>query len=216
MRTAAVLLLACSLAAFAPADPPTPAPTADPPKADAKPAAQWADDPAGRLVFHAVLEGLYEDGVQDAAVDGVVPKNPKAGVDPVKHTFVTGCGLCLPVYEAFAAYQRRPTFAGSKRATLGKGLDAKEADALASDDVRTRHGALAVCVQRWVERRMTAMRLTPAERADWDAKLAERAKDGKNLLLSLMKDDSAYRGHGWSWYTGCAACNGVSKATTRK
>jgi hypothetical protein len=191
------------------ADPP-PAATAGKP-APARPTA-WQGDPVCRMVFHAVLEGLYEDGVPNAVVDAVVPRQPKPGVDPVKRSFVAQCPLCHPVYEAFAAYQKRPAFAADPagRDTFGKGLDTAVVEALTADDPKTRLQALAPLVKRWVERRLTAMRLTAAEKVEWEAKLADRSREGKAFLAVLMKSDPSYKG--WSWYWGCAACNGTTDA----
>jgi hypothetical protein len=143
-------------------------------------------------------------------VDAIVPREPKVGADPVKRSFVAQCPLCLPVYEAFAAYQKRPAFAGAKRNTFGKGLDPVAAKELMADDPKVRLKALAPLVKRWVERRLTSMRLTEAEKADWTAKLGERSQQGKSLLTALIKSDPDYKG--WSWYTGCAACNGATDA----
>ena len=84
------------------------------------PSAQWRTDPACQLVFFAVLEGLYTDGVPDEAVNLIVP--PDAGGDGVKHSFVFRCPLCHAAYEAFVLYQNRTAFNGSgeKRSTMGK------------------------------------------------------------------------------------------------
>ena len=82
----------------------------------------WKDDPACRLVSHAVLEGLYEDGVSDAVVASIVPPDKK-GEEKMRRSFVLGCPLCRPAFEAFCAYQARPKFSdGSKAAAFGKGF----------------------------------------------------------------------------------------------
>jgi len=133
----------------------------------------------------------------------------------VKPTFLARsghqCPLCQPVYEAFALYQKRPAFAGdAKRNTFGKGLDPDLQTKLVSADPRTRLEALKVLVERWVARRLTAMKLTDAERADWTAKLSERSGQGRGLLGQLLRTDPAYEG--WSLYWGCAACNGTTAA----
>jgi len=180
--------------------------TLTPTAAPADPA-DWQSDPVCRMVFHAVLEGLYEDGIPDSVVDSIVPK---AGTDPVKRSFVVQCPLCHPVYEAFAAYQKRPTFAGDKRNTFGKGLDAETVKALTSDIPRTRLLALKPLVRTWVERRLTAMRLTAEEKKDWTTKLGERSAQGKAELARLIASDPNYKG--WSGYWGCAACNGTTDA----
>src|SRR5262245_16971335 len=78
----------------------------EPAKPKARPAkvADWKADPACRLVFHAVLEGLYEDGVTDDVVNNIVPAD-KTGREKMRRSFVLGCPLCQPVFEAFCVYQ---------------------------------------------------------------------------------------------------------------
>ena len=62
----------------------------------------WKTDPACRLVFFAVLQGLYEDGVSDEVVNSIVPPDKK-GREKMRHSFVLDCPLCQPTYEAFCA-----------------------------------------------------------------------------------------------------------------
>lgn len=181
-------------------------------KSPAQPVKDWQEDPVCRMVFFAVLEGLYEDGVPDDVVDSVVPRQPKDGDNPVKTSFVFQCPLCHPVYEAFTLYQKRPPFSGggARRDTFGKGIESDLRTALLSRVARTRLGALKVLVQRWVERRLTAMRLSEAEKQEWAKNLAARSGQGKGELSKLITTDPNYRG--WSIYWGCAACNGTTAA----
>src|SRR3954465_7841787 len=81
----------------------------------------WKADPACRLVFFAVLQGLYEDGVSDEVVNSIVPADKK-GREKMRHSFVLDCPLCQPTYEAFCVYQSRPRFLDEgKTSSLGKG-----------------------------------------------------------------------------------------------
>lgn len=87
----------------------------------------WADGPVGPAepritvdgavfeeeIFLAVLEGLYRDGVQNAAVDAIVAEDPESG-HPVN--FVYACPICTPAMSAFQAYRARP---GSTRTSTG-------------------------------------------------------------------------------------------------
>ena len=213
MRTLAFTLLTIAFSAAAPAAPddPQPKPAAPAKVLPPKPI-DWQDDPVCRMVFHAVLEGLYEDGVSDAVVDAIVPREAKSGDDPVKKSFVAKCPLCHPVYEAFAAYQKRPAFSGdsAKRNTLGKGLDAAVVKDLTGADLQKRLKALAPLVQKWVAVRLASMRLTKKETLDWQAQLSERSEQGKSMLYELMHKDPHYKD--WSGYWGCAACNGTTDA----
>src|SRR5256885_249044 len=108
MRKCSLLLvlgLIITLAQFSTADPPS----AAAPKKETKPLTDWKQDPVCKMVFFAVLEGLYEDGVSSEAADSVVGKS-KDGKTEIKQTFVFECPLCHPVYEAFRVYQQRPAF----------------------------------------------------------------------------------------------------------
>jgi hypothetical protein len=208
MRRCLTLVALAALAALAtplaPADP-VPAKKSPPAKAD-----DWKSDPVCRMVFFAVLEGLYDDGVSTEAVDAVVGRKTKGGAGELKTTFVIECPLCHPVYEAFHAYQQRPAFAGGKRDSFGKGLEAKLESGLRSEYLITRQRALAVVVQRWVGRRLDLMRLSPEEKSEWSRRLQERSMQGKARLRELMAREPWYKG--WSMYYGCAACNGTTDA----
>src|SRR5262249_38066228 len=118
MRILLIAVLALTLAAVTTADQPSRTRT------DSKPAVvkNWKADPACRLVFFAVLQGLYEDGVSDEVVNSIVPPDKK-GREKMRHSFVLQCPLCQPAYEAFCVYQSRPRFLDEdKPAALGKGL----------------------------------------------------------------------------------------------
>jgi hypothetical protein len=209
MRLTSLALFAAILMALpVAADPVPPAKSAEP---AAEKAVGWKDDPVCRMVFFAVLEGLYEDGVPDEAVDGVVPRRPKEGTIPIKRSFVIECPLCNPVYEAFALYQKRPAFNDdAKRNTFGKGIDPKLLGQLKSEETRVRLGALRQLVQGWVERRLTAMNLTEEQKQDWRQRIAQRSHQGTNFLSALIGTDPNYKG--WSTYWGCAACRGSTAA----
>ncbi|HJZ92831.1 MAG TPA: hypothetical protein VKE40_18295 [Gemmataceae bacterium] len=204
----AAAVAACSLWSLQPsaADP---VPLGKEKPAAAKPAS-WQDDPVCQMVFFAVLEGLYTDGVPAEVVDSIVPPT-KEGDDSVKTSFVIECPLCHPVYEAFRLYQQRKPFADApKRDTFGKGIDPELVKKLKSATPITRLTALKVLVQNWVERRLTMMRLTEDEKRDWTAKIGERGSQGRGQLTRRLASDPDYKG--WSLYWGCAACNGSEGA----
>lgn len=181
-------------------------------KASKKPATDWKDDPVCQMVFFAVLEGLYADGVPDDIVDSIVPRKKNADDNPLKASFVVQCPLCHAVYEAFSLYQQRPGFGGDekKRITFGKGLDAKWVKELKSSDNHIRLTALRLLLQSWIERRLTMMRLTDSEKGAWTDKLGERSEQGRVILSKLRRDDPHYKT--WSPYWGCAACNAALDA----
>jgi hypothetical protein len=205
-RCSFLVAMAASLAAFG-LSPAEPARQADAPVPKA--AEDWKEDPVCRMVFFAVLEGLYTDGVSTEAVDRVVGR--KKGSPPdVKQTFVIRCPLCHPVYEAFCLYQQRPAFQGDKRDTLGKGLDPRLERGLQSEGLLTRQRALTMVVQDWVGRRLALMRLTDEEKSEWVRRLGERSDQGNALLSELRGKDPVYRF--WPGYGRCAACDGTTSA----
>jgi hypothetical protein len=207
MRNYSLLLVLGLIATLSPlwsADPPK----AQPPRKETpKPPPDWKEDPVCKVVFFAVLEGLYEDGVSSEAADNVVGKT-KDGKGEIKQTFVFACPLCHPVYEAFRAYQQRPTFR-DKGDTFGKGIDPRLETDLRARDLLTRQGALQTLVHRWVERRLNGMGLSEVQKKDWARRLEERSNQGGELLETLKQSDPWYRGWGYGF---CAACRGCTDA----
>jgi hypothetical protein len=205
MRKCSLLLvlgLIAALCQLSPADPPK----AQAPKKEApKPPPDWKEDPVCKMVFFAVLEGLYEDGVSNEAVDNIVGRT-KDGKVEIRHTFVFQCPLCHPVYEAFRLYQQRPAFR-DKGDSFGKGIDPKLETNIRSTALRTRQGALQTLVHRWVERRLSGMGLSDEQRKDWARRLEERSNQGNALLSKLQGTDPWYGGWGYGF---CAACRGCT------
>jgi hypothetical protein len=173
----------------------------------------WKEDPVCRMVFFAVLEGLYTDGVSSEAADRVVGRRAKGGPTDLKQTFVIECPLCHPVYEAFSLYQQRPSFNGDKRNTFGPGLGPDLERGLQNENILTRQSALQVVVQKWVAHRLIAMRLSPEEQKDWTRQLNERSKQGLDRLSELRGKDAFYKT--WPGYAGCPACTGSTGACQR-
>lgn len=170
----------------------------------------WKADPACRLVFFAVLQGLYEDGVSDEVVNSIVPPDKK-GREKMRHSFVLDCPLCQPTFEAFCAYQARPRFLGEDRAaTLGKGLSEKTVQGLMSKTVSIRLITLRGPIKRWVEARLVSMKLDAGEREKWWKDIMARSGQGTTTLNGLRATDPWYKD--WSGYWGCAACLGSRDA----
>ena len=180
-----------------------------PARAAGKPADDWKADPVCQMVFFAVLEGLYGDGVSSEAADSVLGRT-KGSVAEIRQTFVIECPLCHPVYEAFRLYQQRPAFAGGKRDTFGKGLEPTLERDMRSKGLHTRQHALQTVVHRWVERRLTQMRLSALEKKHWAARLEERSGQGNTLLTRLRGTDSWYAGWGYGFCAACKGCTAVS------
>jgi hypothetical protein len=205
-RSLVVILIVLAAVAGLPLSSAEPAKPVDAPS---MPPEKWQEDPTCRMVFFAVLEGLYTDGVSTAAVERVVGKK-KDGTLDLKATFVIQCPLCHPVYEAFCLYQQRPSFSGEKRDTLGQGLDPELEGGLQSEHLIARQRALQQVVQEWVSRRLALMRLSAEEKADWISRLEERSGQGRARLSELRVKDPEYKL--WPGYGRCAACEGTTAA----
>jgi hypothetical protein len=67
----------------------------------------WPKNDVGPFVFHAVLEGLYTDGVSNEVVDKILKPDLLAN-------FVHQCPLCHPAYQAFLLYRDRQPLAESR------------------------------------------------------------------------------------------------------
>ena len=201
---AIVLLTSLTLTAVTYGDTPKSQPTTSVPVKD------WKTDPQARLVFFAVLQGLYEDGVSDEVVNNIVPPNKK-GKDKMRHSFVLGCPLCQPAFEAFCVYQARPRFTdGSQASNFGKGLSPEIKQGLLSKRVAPRLMTLRQPMKIWVERRLRSMKLSKEERKQWWEKMSERIQQGTKTLRIAQKEDPWYSN--WRGYWGCAACLGSGDA----
>jgi hypothetical protein len=166
------------------------------------------DDEVGRALFFAALEGLYEDGVDDAVVERVIELDP--ATNGPRH-FVPGCPICLPTFDAFRTYRARPPFHGRKieANTFGPGLDEALRRRLLDADDAVFAAALEELVQRWTTRRLELLRLDDAERARWSIELAERRKRGMEVLLGARSNPSA---GAFAAMRSCPSCDGAAGA----
>src|SRR5688572_9755879 len=58
----------------------------------------WPETRAGQLVFFAVLEGLYRDGVTNSDVDLIIPPGDGGRPRFDNEIFVYACPLCHPAF----------------------------------------------------------------------------------------------------------------------
>ena len=129
-------------------------------------------------IFFAVLEGLYLDGVPNEAVDILL-----ATENGWPAHFVKGCPICMPAIDALSVYRARPPFANKAFTdTFGAGLTEEQLGELRSPDRMRRLNTVTTLVERWIERRLRARRLTEAERAAWQNAMEERRKKGMAIL----------------------------------
>lgn len=162
----------------------------------------WFEDSASQLVFFAVLEGLYTDGVSNEAVDAVL------GRQMADH-FVYTCPLCHPAYEAFQLYRARSPFTGFKdpKDTLGRGLDASVLKKLKSDKKAEKLEAIQALVNTWVKRRVDSQRLSKDEQA----RLSQRLEALRNEGMEALKRAAGPQGPHADW-KGCPTCDGSAGA----
>ena len=171
------------------------------------------EDPVHRLVFFAVLEGCYRDGVSNEAVDLILPKNPDTGGVVMEYNFVYSCPLCMPVIEALRTYRVRTRFFDKRASdTFGKGLPAEVMTKLADPERKKRMPALQALINGWVQTRLDDLRVTDAERASWGAAIDDRRKRGAQVLEALRTGEHGdhYTTLYADWPKTCAVCDGAA------
>jgi hypothetical protein len=165
----------------------------------------WPHTRAGQLVFFAVLEGLYRDGVTNSDVDLIIP--PEASGKPRfdKEIFVYACPLYHPAFEALRLYRQREEIFGLKGKvdTFGRGLDESVRKQLRSPEAAERRQAVEGLISRWVGQRLEVMRLTAAEREDITREFEAGRKQGMGSLNQTVKAGEVSQSR-----TNCAICDG--------
>jgi hypothetical protein len=166
------------------------------------------------LVFFAVLEGLYADGVSNEDVDAILAMDPTTKRPRFEEHFVPQCPLCHPAFDAFVVYRSRPDFSqqwkdGHWKNSFGKGLDPKLSKELHSDNKAECLGAIQKVVDTWVRRRLDSMRLSPEEQAAWGKALEDGRTQGMDRLKQLQAGGGA---NGYADWKGCAICDGAAGA----
>ncbi|MGH7162633.1 MAG: hypothetical protein ACREID_04045 [Planctomycetota bacterium] len=180
----------------------------------------WAQDgpppmdaePLRRLVFFAVLEGLYEDGVSTGDVDRVLRREPEGSRKAGEYThFVYACPICHAALDAFRVYRGRARFYATKGNpdTFGAGLPSEVSARLGAESFKERLDALNRLVDRWVGLRLDAMRLTGGEREEWQERIVKGRKEGMGLLQSFARDGTAGE---FAEVKTCAVCDGANAA----
>ncbi|MCE9594703.1 MAG: hypothetical protein K8S98_10970 [Planctomycetes bacterium] len=148
-------------------------------EADAKVGAE-----GGRELFFAVLEGLYADGVSDAAVDAVLEVDRESELPA---NFVKGCPICTPAFDAFRAYRARPAM--STKSAFGSGLAGADEDALVRGDAEQRFQVSGRLVQGWIRRHLDDRKLTYDDRAAWARAMEAWRKKGMATLEQLRASE---------------------------
>lgn len=170
-----------------------------------------------QLIFSAVLDGLYWDGVSNEVVDAICTMDEATGW-PIH--FVYSCPICMPALNACRTYRKRPEFFGQKspRSTFGNGLSEELKARILSEDLDVRLRAIEELILRWIDARLADLRLTPEESKHFERTLAGFREKGMATL-------EAYRGSGWNAdgppnpyarMKECAFCNGAARAAEKR
>lgn len=169
------------------------------------------DQPIRKLIFFAVLEGLYLDGVSTdvAAVFAKIDD-----VASLPDHFVYNCPLCMPTLDAIRLYLARPAFFADKQRsdTFGKGLTTQQQRMVLEGDHKDRMTVLESLVGRWIGQRLDSLGLSPQERLDTEMKIGMMRKKGMSALHSFQESDGVESQHYADWEE-CAACEGSWSAS---
>jgi hypothetical protein len=162
----------------------------------------WTESRASQLVFFAVLEGLYRDGVKNEDVDIIIPPGEHGTPKFDPEHFVYACPLCHPAFEAFRLYRQRGDFFGFKARldTFGPGLDNSVREQLRNADTSQRRKAIEGLISRWVAQRLQLMRLSPAEHDGITREMEQARKQGMGALKTTS--------HATESRTNCPICDG--------
>ena len=172
----------------------------------------WTETRTGPVIFFAVLEGLYRDGVKDEDVDLIIPPGEKGEPRFDQEHFVYACPLCHPAFEAFRLYRKREDFYGFKVRIniLGPGLDQAIRTRLRSQNADERRQAIEGFISRWVSQRLEMMRLTAAEREAITREMEQGRKQGMGGLKNAVQAGQAGQSR-----TNCPICDGSFGACKR-
>ena len=117
-----------------------------------------------KLIFYAVLEGLYEDGVAGEALELIIPDERSMILEeaPEKTNFVYACPICMPTFDALCLYKARSPFyaqKGTKYNTYGPGLPEEVLKQLKSTP-QDRRDTIEKLINKWIQRRLDNTQLT--------------------------------------------------------
>jgi hypothetical protein len=194
----------------------------------------WTTGPVAQFVFFSVLEGLYEDGVENATVDAIIPLKggaPDTTTSGYYKNFIYACPLCTPAYEAFRLYRMRPKFAFLKTNQLaeqhpgkgwhiidnfGEGLPNEMVVKLTGDDASTQRQAVQELVKRYVSRRFERMAMTPKERREMRAMMAKGAEEGLKMLKKFQEKDMVKHYPTYQDRKDCSICRASVDASKKQ
>jgi len=205
IRALTASLFALSLG---PANPPAAEPTPVPVHAGAS-----SDDfgPYGEQIFFAVLQGLYRDGIPNDLVDRIIRIDEDTKYPA---NFVWACPVCMPAFEAFRLYRGRPKFQNKEHTdTFGPGLPKDQVERITAVDQAVSQPAIEELIQGWMDRRMDELRLTAAERAEWQKEMEKRRKEG---MTHLDRYKELSLGGSYAGMKTCPICEGANGACKKR
>lgn len=187
----------------------------------AAPTAAGGFDEAHRFIFHAVLEGCFEDGLANEDVAQILLRRPGESY----FHFIYGCPLCMPAIHALEVYRSRPAeFFGAKPGphgvvgTFGPGLKPVLQERLHSADPKERLRAINTLMQGWFARRLSSLALSPGERTQLQKAIAQKREEGMNHLKGFKhakfergehagRREVLFYAPGYADVEECAVCN---------
>lgn len=143
----------------------------------------------GDFVYHAVLDGLTEDGVSPLFA-AALAKNQGGPANP---DFLGKCSLCAPTLRALIDYSQRKDAAKPKE---GKGMTVDLAKHLDSKEDRTRRAAIREMVAGYMERAYARDTITAEQRAKLEKELLKMRgvpKGGDDAVKFCPSCDGACR-----------------------
>jgi hypothetical protein len=168
-----------------------------------------------RLIFFAVLEGLYEDGVAGEGLELIIPDPEGMTIEghPEKTNFVYACPLCMPAFNAFQLYAGRRPFYGQKGTrynTFGAGLSEEMLVRLRGAP-QERRDVIEELIREWVQRRLDGMALSEEERAEIEVNLKEMKEKGEEVLKGFQEGmNGDFYAEEYADWKKCSICSGAN------
>jgi len=168
-----------------------------------------------KLIFYAVLEGLFEDGVAGEALELILPDARSMTLEdaPEKTNFVYACPICMPTFDALRLYPARLPFYAQKATkynTYGPGLSEEIMKELRGTPFQ-RRDAIEALINKWIQRRLDNLKITDCERDQIEKNLSAMRKKGEEMLKRFQseKNYNGFKKYYENWKK-CAACSGTS------
>lgn len=174
-------------------------------------------DDAHRFIFHAVLEGCFEDGLATEDVSQILLRRPKESY----FHFIYSCPICTPTIHALEVYRSRPAEFYSLKSgasTFGSGLPPELKKQLHSETPEDRLAAINTLVQGWIARRMSLMAFSDQQREQLNKSIEDKRKEGMEALKHFKagkfengenagKSKASYYAPAYATIDECAVCN---------